>query len=424
MRQSLLLRLVAGLMAFALIGAACGGGDDTNADSGASSSSTEDTDDSMESPDSASTSDPQPVDNEVASLQQTLTQKLTEHEYLAGIAIAMAVVNSDQPELFEAAAAALDENSQDLAGAIESIYGKAGGDQFLKLWRKHIGFFVAYTQAGGEGAAAKKAVKDLDGYRSDFGAFIEGATEGALPKAAVEDALKPHVESTLATIDAVLGKSDANPFEELYAAAGHLPGIATALTGGIAQSQDLQGDPQAPSAQLQQTLTALLDGHEYLAGSAVAMAVINGDNPALFEAAAAALDKNSVDLSKAVASVYGEAGGKQFLKLWRKHIGFFVAYTQAGGEGAAAKQAVKDLDGYRSDFGAFIDGATQGGLPKMAVEDALKPHVDSTLKAIDGVLGKEKGNPFLLLKEAASHLPGVATALTTAIVQQMPDKFI
>ena len=424
MRNALLVRLIAALMAFALIGAACGGGDDTDTGSGATST-TEETpaDDATESEDTAS-DEPQPVDADIASLQQTLTQKLGEHEYLAGIAVAMAVLNPDQPELFEAAAAALDENSVDLSDAIASIYGEAGGKQFLKLWRKHIGFFVAYTQAGGEGAAAKKAVKDLDGYRSDFGAFIESATEGALPKSAVEDALKPHVEKTLSTIDAVLGKSDANPFEELYGAAEHLPSVATALTGGIAQSQGIEGDAQAPSAALQQTLTSLLNGHEYLAGSAVAMAVINGDNPALFEAAAAALDKNSVDLSKAVASVYGDAGGKQFLKLWRKHIGFFVAYTQAGGEGAAAKKAVKDLDGYRSDFGAFIESATEGGLPKSAVEDALKPHVDSTLTAIDGVLGKEKGNPFVLLKEAAGHLPGVATALATAIVQQMPDKFI
>lgn len=423
MRKALLLRLIAALMAFALIGAACGGGDDTDTDSGATSTTTDESpDDSAD--DSASTDEPQPVDAEVASLQQTLTQKLGEHEYLAGIAVTMAVVNSDQPELFEAAAAALDENSKDLAGAISSIYGKAGGAQFLKLWRKHIGFFVAYTQAGGEGAAAKKAVKDLDGYRSDFGAFVEGATEGALPKSAVEDALKPHVDSTLTAIDAVLGKSKANPFEELYTAAGHLPGIATALTGGIAESQGIEGDPQAPSAALQQTLTDLLNGHEYLAGSAVAMAVINGDQPELFEAAAAALDKNSVDLSKAIASIYGEAGGKQFLKLWRKHIGFFVAYTQAGGEGAAAKKAVKDLDGYRSDFGAFIEAATEGGLPKAAVADALKPHVESTLKTIDGILGKQEGNPFLLLKEAAADLPGVATALATAIVQQMPDKFI
>ena len=421
MRNSLTLRLMGALLAFALIGAACGGGDDTNTDPGASSATTESSPDEMES---ETTSEPQPVDAEVASLQQTLTYKLTEHEYLAGIAVAMAVINSDQPELFEAAAAALDENSKDLAAAIESIYGKEGGDQFLKLWRKHIGFFVEYTQAGGKGPQAEKAKKNLEGYRADFGAFIESATDGALPKSAVADALKPHVDMTLDTIDTVLGNAKGNPFEKLYDAAQHLPSVATALTGGIAQSQGIEGDPQAPSAQLQQVLTSQLNGHEYLAGSAVAMAVINSDSPELFEAAAAALDKNSVDLSKSIASVYGEEGGDQFLKLWRKHIGFFVDYTQAGGEGPKAKQAEKDLDGYRNDFGAFIESATDGGLPKDAVADALKVHVQSTLAAIDGVLGKKDGNPFILLKDAAGHLPGIATVLSTAIVQQMPDKFI
>jgi hypothetical protein len=223
MRNAVLVRLLAALMAFALIGAACGPGDETDIGSGATNITTDDS------------SEPQPVDAEVASLQQTLTQGLTEHEYLAGIAIAEAVINPDRPGLFEAAAAALDENSKDLAAAISSLYGKAGGAQFLKLWRKHIGFFIAYTEAGGEGAAAKKAVKDLDGYRSDFGAFIEGATEGGLPKAAVEDALKPHVESTLKAIDGVLGKAEGNPFILLKKAAGHLPAVATALATAIVQ---------------------------------------------------------------------------------------------------------------------------------------------------------------------------------------------
>ncbi|MGH3045027.1 MAG: hypothetical protein ACRDM2_09875, partial [Gaiellaceae bacterium] len=47
-----------------------------------------------------------------AKLRQTLTAALQEHEYLAGIAVAQAVVTkkTDSPE-FTAAAAALDKNS-------------------------------------------------------------------------------------------------------------------------------------------------------------------------------------------------------------------------------------------------------------------------------------------------------------------------
>ncbi|HVF53363.1 MAG TPA: hypothetical protein VNC78_07105, partial [Actinomycetota bacterium] len=86
-------------------------------------------------------------------------------------------------------------------------------------------------------------------------------------------------------------------------------------------------DTQA--ATLTRDLTSLLDGHEYLAGIAIYTAVGAGGNleDPTVQAAVTALDDNSVALSEAVGSVYGDAGAKQFLSLWRAHIGFFVDYT-------------------------------------------------------------------------------------------------
>ena len=416
-----MLRLVAGLLAATLFGVACASGESNEP---ASSSAGEETSDPMDASPDANDSEPQAIDAPAAQLDQTLTYLLGEHEYLAGTAVAMAVMKGADSGEFAAAAEALDANSVDLSDAVASIYGDAGGKQFLKLWRAHIGFFVDYTLAGGKGAEAAKAKKNLDGYRNDFGAFIESATSGSLPKDAVADALNPHVEATLTAIDTILGKREGNPFVALKEAAHHMPMIATALSGGIAEDQGLEGDVSAPSADLQSTLTHGLTEHEYLAGIAVAMGVMNGPDSPEFSAAAEALDANSVDLSNAIGSVYGEAGGKQFLKLWRAHIGFFVDYTLAGGEGAAADKAKKALDGYRSDFGAFIESATEGGLSKQDVEAALEPHVNATLKAIDTVLGKKQGNPFIALKEAAHHMPMIASALAGAIVEQKPDDFI
>ena len=191
---------------------------------------------------------------------------------------------------------------------------------------------------------------------------------------------------------------------------------------GSASSTTPAVDTQA--ATLTRDLTALLADHEYLAGLAVVQGVTVGPKSAEFAAAAGALDKNSVQLSEAIGSVYGDAGAKKFLSLWRAHIGFFVDYTlaKAGGDAAAEKVALKKLDGYRSDFGAFIEGATEGGLPADAVEEALEPHVESTIAAIDSVIAGD-GKAFDKLREAASHLPGIATALSGAIVAQFPEKF-
>jgi hypothetical protein len=183
---------------------------------------------------------------------------------------------------------------------------------------------------------------------------------------------------------------------------------------------------ESGAAELRAGLTSLLQEHVYLAGASISAAVqAGGDLEAPPVAAAVStLDANSVALSEAVGSVYGEDAGAQFLELWRKHIGFFVDYTLGGATGDAAKQdaAKAALDDYRADFGAFVDSATAGELPADAVAENLQIHVDTLIVAIDAVLA---GSPDVipLLQAAAAHMPSTAMALSGAIATQMPDQF-
>src|SRR5262245_14364021 len=83
-------------------------------------------------------------------LRVALNGLLSEHVTLAAAAT-QAALRGRKAE-FESAAWALDQNSQDLAKAIGSVYGKDAGDAFLPLWRKHIGFVVDYTTAKASGS--------------------------------------------------------------------------------------------------------------------------------------------------------------------------------------------------------------------------------------------------------------------------------
>jgi hypothetical protein len=186
------------------------------------------------------------------------------------------------------------------------------------------------------------------------------------------------------------------------------------------------GDVATPAADLRAGLTAQLQEHVYLAGIAIAAAADAGgdlQHPAV-ASAVETLDANSVALGDAVASVYGDDAGAQFLELWRKHIGFFVDYTLGGATGDTAKQAAAEsaLDQYRQDFGAFVESATDGNLSVDQVADELQTHVDSLLVAVDAVLA---GDPSVYpkLREAASHMPMTAQALAGAIVAANPDSF-
>jgi hypothetical protein len=176
-----------------------------------------------------------PTETGAAELRSTLTAGLQEHVYLAGIAISTGVGAGLDSAEFEAAAGTLDKNSVALSEAIGSVYGKPAGEQFLALWRDHIGFFVAYTKAKatGDTMGAAKAKKQLDGYRAEFGAFLASANPN-LTQEAVADELKPHVSSVFKTIDAVVAKSP-NTFDLLQEAAAHMPTTANVLAGAIAK---------------------------------------------------------------------------------------------------------------------------------------------------------------------------------------------
>ena len=106
------------------------------------------------------------------------------------------------------------------------------------------------------------------------------------------------------------------------------------------------------------------------------------------------------------------------------HIGFCVDYTtgKATKNQAMVDKARSDLDGYRADFGSFIESATKGGLPKQAVADELKPHVESLFAAIDAQAAKDPAQ-FDKLKTAAGHMPMTASVLAGAIAKQFPAKF-
>ena len=358
-----------------------------------------------------------------AGLRVGLNALLSEHVYLAAAATS-AALGGRQKE-FEAAAAALDANSVDVARAIGSVYGPDAEQAFLPLWRKHIGMVVEYTAgaATGDRARQEKAVNDLVGYTQDFGAFLSGANPN-LPKAVVADLVKHHVLTLKAVIDAQAAKDQDRAYTALRAGAGHMQMIADPLAGAIAKQfpDKIAGAPDSPAASLRTALNLALREHVYLASAATGAAL--GGRDAEFKAAAGALDANSVAIAKAIGSVYGPDAEKAFLPLWRKHIGMVVDYTVGKATNDQGKQdrAVSDLIGYTQDFGAFLSGANPG-LPKAVVADLVKHHVVTLKDVIDAQAAKDHARAFVAERTGAGHMQMIADPIAEAIVQQFPDRF-
>jgi hypothetical protein len=169
---------------------------------------------------------------------------------------------------------------------------------------------------------------------------------------------------------------------------------------------------------LRSLLGRQLGEHAVLAMNATNLGVTG--SPA-FPAAAKALDRNSVALSKSIAAVYGPKAGNAFLNgkfQWRAHIGFFVDYTVALAKKDKAGQdsAVANLRRYTVEHGKLLAGAT--GLPAKAVENDLLAHVLELKGQLDAYAGKRFPQAATLYQAAYGHMFMTADLLAGAIAKQ------
>ncbi|MGH2604878.1 MAG: copper amine oxidase N-terminal domain-containing protein, partial [Dehalococcoidia bacterium] len=325
---------------------------------------------------------------------------------------------------FEAVAASLDENSVDLSKAVGSVYGAPAEQAFLPLWRKHIGFFVDYTQgvATKDQAKQDKAVADLTQYTQDFGAFLASANPN-LPKDTVAKLVQDHVLTLKDVVDAQASGDQVKAFAATRQAYGHMHMIGDPLAGAIAKQfpEKYPGNAGSAAATLRSNLNVNLREHVYLAARATG-AALGGREPE-FKAGADALDASSIELSKAIGSAYGVAAEEAFLPLWRKHIGFFVDYTQGVATKDQAKQdkAVADLTQYAQDFGAFLNSAS--GLPKETVAALVKDHILGLKTVVDAQAAGNQPKIYGELRASTAHMQMVADPLAEATVKKFPEKF-
>ncbi len=184
-----------------------------------------------------------------------------------------------------------------------------------------------------------------------------------------------------------------------------------------------QGVPttDTKAASLRVALNSLEAQHVDLASAATRAGF---DGSPMFEASAAALDQNSIALSEAVGSVYGDEAAASFLEIWRSHITFFVNYTVAAkaGDQAGMDKAVSDLNGYVSAISDLLGGAT--GLPKEAVAELVTEHVGLLKSAVDKHGAGDYAGSYEAQQQARDQITNkIADTLAGAIVKQNPDKF-
>ncbi len=204
--------------------------------------------------------------------------------------------------------------------------------------------------------------------------------------------------------------------------AGYALGAASKNDAESSKSNVTQVSTSTKAADLRALLNNLETEHVDLASAATRAGF---DGSPMFDASAASLDENSVDLSKAIGSVYGAEAEAKFLEIWRSHIGFFVDYTVASkaGDTAGTDKAVQNLNGYVEAISDFLSKANPN-LPKDAVASLITEHVNLLKSAVDKHATGDYPGSYRSQEEARTQIQNkIADTLAGAIVKQSPDKF-
>jgi hypothetical protein len=195
---------------------------------------------------------------------------------------------------------------------------------------------------------------------------------------------------------------------------------STGRTNGSHEGHTMRSPAAAKltASDLRTTLDRLLGEHAVLAMNATNLGVTGSK---AFPAVAKALDRNSVQLSEAIGSIYGAKAQKTFLDgpfMWRAHVKFFVDYTVALAKKDMAGQnrAVANLKTYTVRFGDFLAGAT--GLPKLAVRNDLLGHVLELKSQLDAYAGGRYAEAASDYHHAYEHMFATGDLLAGAIAKQ------
>jgi hypothetical protein len=162
-------------------------------------------------------------------LRSELDRLLGEHIALAVAALRAGATESPD---FPAAAASLDQNTDQLTAAMGALFGPAAGQQFMQLWADHIDALVGYTSAvaGNDGAGRQAALDKLRGFEGKLAAFLDTATGSRIPSAELASAFLHHDQMLTEQVDAMANKDYAKAHELAYNAYQDMFGLAKQLS--------------------------------------------------------------------------------------------------------------------------------------------------------------------------------------------------
>lgn len=295
----------------------------------------------------------------------------------------------DDPDLAQAANAALGKNTDAMGKLIGSAFGNQAAQTFTPLWSNHVGALFNYSRglADDDVAVQNQARVAVTKFETELSKFFSAASQGRLPVTVAVGAVTTHITHLLDQADAWkagdYAKSDA----------AYRQGYAHGFQLGLALSSTLLPPADAkvlgtPTWRLRSALTQLLGEHVALVVGTMRAGATDGPN---FRSAAAAVNGNTTDLAGAIGVLFSKDAGVAFQQMWADHIDLLVAYAAAiaKGDDGARTRIDSGLSGFEGKLAAFLASATGDKLAAAALAKALQSHDTMLRQQVDAFVARD-----------------------------------
>jgi hypothetical protein len=295
----------------------------------------------------------------------------------------------NDPDLAQAANAAIGKNTDALGKLFGAQLGTEAAQTFTPMWAGHVTGLFNYARGLGahDETEMARAKVEVNQYEGELAGFFSSRSQGKLTRAQAMAGVVDHVSHLLQQADQYAAKDYAK------SDATYREGYAHAYTGGKALATALITPAQAkaldtPAWRLRSALTQLLGEHVELVVAALRAGATDAPD---FTAAAAAVNGNTRDLAVAVGTLFGPAAGRRFEQLWADHIDLLVRYAAAiaKGDETARAQVSTGLNGFEGQLSAFLAGATGKKLAADRLAKALNSHDAMLRQQVDAFVAKD-----------------------------------